>query len=464
MKAPSSAGAWIFPDCQQFITHLFLSQHVDEPLTLLQRKVFTEVCGKLLRYSICTHALHVFCNAFDASDHDCPRLEFDVLHVGPAHEAYVKRALIARHLGKDDASLDDLPEYVEIPQGEHAAASGLFLNLMSLMKPHYPCRPLEASSDSWKMILNHIKTKILTLDCRAQTLLVVPLSEMLKKYPCGNLGAVLLWSNDPQPPRAEIVVREERLRPAAKLISASLKRFLTIHYQMSEQTYLPKFKLKGKRQIAIMFADIRNFTPTTEIFRNFDLVDDWLEFMHSFCRDMGAIIASHGGRVQSFSGDGIMALFGEYVVTEAVAASSAVKAAREMYVRFRELKHGFLAKPAIQHFLHRECDPIEFDLGVGLNYGPVIFDYFGPRNRRVFAPLGDHVNFAQRLESNACRFDPQLGRRRAPVLLSRPLWSVLGKPAEHNSVWLDLKGKSNHYEAFECWPSGCSTEVQKKAP
>jgi len=172
-----------------------------------------------------------------------------------------------------------------------------------------------------------------------------------------------------------------------------------------------------------MFADIRDFTPTMEIARNFRLDLDVQEFMRDYCREMSKIIVANGGRVGGYSGDGIMALFGEYDLNPMETMTRAVEAAKQMVTSFDQLKKTFLGKAPIQNFLKRAVEPLDFRLGIGINFGEVIFDYFGSEGSRVYSALGDHVNFAQRLESQAARHDDRVpGGMRAPILLSRPAW------------------------------------------
>ena len=118
---------------------------------------------------------------------------------------------------------------------------------------------------------------------------------------------------------------------------------------------------------------------------------------------------------------------------------------------------NFFKVKNIAEFYRREYETIDFRIGIGINYGPVIFDYFGVSGSRIFAPLGDHVNFAKRLESEAHRFDSQLrdrdDRRRAPILVSRPAWIASDEfEGPKRSLSLSIKGKPNEIECYEFWP------------
>lgn len=291
------------------------------------------------------------------------------------------------------------------------------------------------------------------IQCETAQLLAIPLAAASEKMPTGNLGTILLWNNQKKNTDEISNLRRERLILSAKIFSSFVSRFLTTHYGISAETYLPSYRISGQRSVAIMFADIRDFTPTTEVLRNFGLVPELTNFILDYSRAMCEIILGQGGRVQGMAGDGIMALFGEYSLDRKKVIDSAVTAARQMCIKFASLKEQFFTTPRMQHFFNNEYEPMDFRLGIGINFGPVIFDYFGAVGSRVYSPLGDHVNFAQRLETQANRLDEHLHKMRAPILISRPAWVAAGRPAEWGAVPLQVKGKPYEYQAYECWPT-----------
>jgi class 3 adenylate cyclase len=212
-----------------------------------------------------------------------------------------------------------------------------------------------------------------------------------------------------------------------------------------------------------MFADIRDFTPTTEICRNFNLIDELTEFVKKYTAEMSLCIQAEGGRVHALAGDGIMALFGEYDLDPRQAAARAIQAAQEMCEKFEVLKKDFFLNAKVLKFFHEENEPLDMRLGIGISFGSVIFDYFGLPGSRTYGPLGDHVNFAQRLESEANRFDPQLVNRlnrpkdcppgmRAPILVSRPAWVAAQRSTQDPPLAVSVKGKPYAYQCYECWP------------
>ena len=104
---------------------------------------------------------------------------------------------------------------------------------------------------------------------------------------------------------------------------------------------------------------------------------------------MTDIIFAHGGTLDKYLGDGLMALFGAPTVTPKDAAN-AVSAAVAMQRRML----------SINDELRAEGYP-EIGIGIGLHTGEAIVGYIGSERRSEYTAIGDTVNTASRLESNA---------------------------------------------------------------
>lgn len=146
------------------------------------------------------------------------------------------------------------------------------------------------------------------------------------------------------------------------------------------------FRLGGATQnITVLFADIRGFTAFSER-QNPEKV---VGLLNQYFSAMSEIIFSHGGTLDKYIGDGLMALFGAPTATP-VDAINALKAAVSMQKRVVTLNNELRA---------RGYSPIA--IGVGLHTGEATVGYIGSEQRSEYTAIGDTVNLAARLESNA---------------------------------------------------------------
>ncbi len=146
------------------------------------------------------------------------------------------------------------------------------------------------------------------------------------------------------------------------------------------------FRLGGVNQmITVLFADIRGFTAFSEK-ENPEKVVGLLNRYFSVMTD---IIFEHGGTLDKYIGDGLMAIFGAPTATEEDALN-AVKAAVTMQKRLAQLNTELSAEGYSQ-----------ISVGIGLHTGEATIGYIGSDKRSEYTAIGDTVNLASRLESNA---------------------------------------------------------------
>ena len=177
----------------------------------------------------------------------------------------------------------------------------------------------------------------------------------------------------------ERLAREEVAR-------ANYSRFLP-EYVVKQMLENPEsFKLGGASQtITILFADIRGFTRISEHAPPEKIVS----LLNRYFSAMTEIIFAHGGTLDKYLGDGLMALFGAPTATPDD-ASNALNAAVAMQRRLL----------GINRELRDEGLP-EIGVGMGLHTGEAIIGYIGSDRRSEYTAIGDTVNTSSRLESNA---------------------------------------------------------------
>jgi adenylate cyclase len=139
----------------------------------------------------------------------------------------------------------------------------------------------------------------------------------------------------------------------------------------------------GRREtVAVLFADIVAFTQMAELMAP----EDVLAMLREFHTRMTAQIFASGGTVDQYMGDGILAVFG---ATEASPndAASALSCAEKMLETLERWNHEREGK-----------GDARLDIGIGLNYGPVVLGDVGSEYGMSFTAIGDTVNTAARLQ------------------------------------------------------------------
>lgn len=146
------------------------------------------------------------------------------------------------------------------------------------------------------------------------------------------------------------------------------------------------FRLGGVNQlITVLFADIRGFTAFSEKANPEKVVG----LLNRYFSVMTDIIFEHGGTLDKYIGDGLMAIFGAPTATEEDALN-AVKAAVTMQKRLSLLNSELVSEGYGR-----------ISVGIGLHTGEATIGYIGSDKRSEYTAIGDTVNLASRLESNA---------------------------------------------------------------
>ncbi len=139
----------------------------------------------------------------------------------------------------------------------------------------------------------------------------------------------------------------------------------------------------ARQDIAVLFTDLRGFTALSES-RPPEEVAAWLREYHEA---MVAIVFKHGGALDKFLGDGMLATFG-VPRARGDEALRAARAALEMTA----------ALPTLNEARRRRGLP-ELSQGIGLHFGPAIVGNVGVPERLEYTVIGDTVNVASRLQS-----------------------------------------------------------------
>ena len=199
-----------------------------------------------------------------------------------------------------------------------------------------------------------------------------------------------------------------------------------VYHQLLENPELAE--LGGRRrEMTVLFSDIRGFTSMTEKGNAEELVAQLNEYFST----MVEVVFRHHGTVDKFVGDMVMALFGA-PVDDGDHAEHALAAAVEMVSKLGELNNKWLAERRVQ-----------LDIGIGINSGDMIAGNIGSERIMSYTVIGDNVNLGSRLESLNKEFRSRIiisdatrtRLRTAPTM--RPLGEVT------------VKGKSLAVSIFE---------------
>jgi len=183
--------------------------------------------------------------------------------------------------------------------------------------------------------------------------------------------------------------------------------------------------LGGKlTDIAVLFVDIRGFTPMSEVLTPPQVVD----VLNSYLTLTSSAVMANSGTLDKFIGDATMAFWGA-PLPHPDPVFSAVKAALDMVAGSEKLS------AELEEKFGRSVS-----FGIGINYGPAVVGNIGAEQRQDYTAIGDTVNTAARLESNAPKGQIYISRAVKAALEGRIRTTEVGA--------IPLKGKA---EGFEVW-------------
>lgn len=136
------------------------------------------------------------------------------------------------------------------------------------------------------------------------------------------------------------------------------------------------------REITILFADLRDFTALTRDVPS-ERVVEWLDEVHTALVEH---VFAHGGTLDKFLGDGLMAVFNA-PLEQPDHAGRAVRCAKAMHVALEEINAG----------RGRRGEP-PLVMGIGIHTGVATLGPVGSPERREYTAIGETVNVASRIE------------------------------------------------------------------
>jgi adenylate cyclase len=219
------------------------------------------------------------------------------------------------------------------------------------------------------------------------------------------------------------ILRERRAKREAV---AQFSRFVNPHV-VRELVERGGIERAGQtREVTLLFSDIRGFTTLSESRRPEEVV----ELLNRYFSLQVDVVFRHGGSLDKFIGDCIMALWGA-PLDDPDHARHAVACALDMADTLQAFKRDLGA------------EQLDFDVGIGLHSGPAVVGFIGSEKRREYTAIGDTVNLASRIEGLT-----KDAKRR--ILVSRDTMECCGDAFDFVSCGtFPVKGRAQPVELFE---------------
>jgi class 3 adenylate cyclase/PAS domain-containing protein len=191
-----------------------------------------------------------------------------------------------------------------------------------------------------------------------------------------------------------------------------------------------------KKQMSILFADIRSFTTLSEQMTP----EDTFKFINGYLRRMEPAIINNGGFIDKYIGDAIMALFEG-------SADGAVKAGVTM-----------LNTLADYNVKRQRSNRQPIEIGIGINTGNLMLGTVGGNSRIDTTVIGDAVNLSARLQELTKVYQ-------TPLLISHNTFACLEEPMKYALRVIaqeQVRGKAQTVGVFEVFETDPASQKQAK--
>lgn len=234
--------------------------------------------------------------------------------------------------------------------------------------------------------------------------------------------------------RGALVVMEDISQE--KRLKSTMYRYMT--QELAEQLLAGgDAKMGGDRkEVSILFSDIRSFTTLTECLA----AEDVVTMLNEYFETMVEAVFNYKGTLDKYIGDAIMAVFGSPLPIPDH-AWMAVQTAIDMRHRLKEFNIKRIEKLKPQN--QKELDMTTIKIGIGINSDTVMSGNIGSTRRMEFTAIGDGVNLGSRLEGASKQYGTD-------AIISETTFKLCG-----DRIWvreldrIQVKGKNKPVSVYE---------------
>ena len=215
-----------------------------------------------------------------------------------------------------------------------------------------------------------------------------------------------------------------------KRVKSLFSRYVSPQYVTQLADHYNELKLGGERvPLTLLFSDIRGFTSMSERLP----AEQVITILNEYLDRMAEVVFRHGGTLDKFIGDAVMAFWGAPIPAEDH-ARRALDTALDMMEELRTLNRKWAAQGVEQ----------ALDIGIGVNTGEAIVGNIGSLTHKLdYTAIGDTVNLASRLEG----LNKNYGTN---IIVSEAAKNAAGDGYEYRALEdVKVKGKEQAVKIYE---------------
>jgi two-component system sensor histidine kinase ChiS len=345
-------------------------------------------------------------------------------------------------IDRPDPELPDSEKFKVLIVDDEPVNLQVLVNYLSLQ--NYSITQASNGQEALNLVANGFKPDLILLDVMMPKMTGYEVCEKLRQYfPASELPVLMLtaknqvsdmvegFDNGANDYLSKPISKNEliaRIKTHMKLakINMAYGRFVPHEFlRLLHKESILDVKLgdQSKREMSILFSDIRDFTSLSELMTP----EETFHFINDYLSCMEPAIIEHGGFIDKYIGDAIMALFSQ-------SADDAVKAGISMLNRLEQYNQNRI-----------QAGQMPIKIGVGINTGDLMLGTVGGKDRMDGTVISDAVNLASRLEGLTKNY-------RASLLISHQTFLKLKNPNDYAIRLIDrvqVKGKSEMVTVFE---------------